>query len=146
MILKVLVCLLKNCELALEHGHLAENILKGWWLLGHGFSLIGTIVGTLAVCHGWNLDKYLRKIARTWGIAIATNLAWRYPGLSISRYVGLDWLKNGSSFDSRHQEHGYSTGCFCAAEACYILECKASTDAVGRASPNANASWAFIES
>ncbi len=78
LILKVLVDLLKGCELALEGTHLAEDVFKGRWLLGHGFSLHGTILGALAACHGRNLDKFLGEIARTCGDA--TNLMWRYPG------------------------------------------------------------------
>ena len=77
MILKVLVDLLEGRELALEGTHLAEDVFKGRWLLGHGFSLYGTIWGTLAACCGQNLDKFLGEIARTWGDA--TNLAGRYP-------------------------------------------------------------------
>jgi hypothetical protein len=50
LIIEVLVCLLKSCELVLERGHLVENVLKGWWLLGHGFSLVGTISSALAAC------------------------------------------------------------------------------------------------
>ncbi len=75
MILKVLVDLLKGRELALEDTHLAENVFEGRWLLGHGFSLHGTILGALAACHGQNLDKFLGEYARACGAA--TNLAWR---------------------------------------------------------------------
>jgi hypothetical protein len=78
MTFNVLVYLLKSGKLALEHSHLAEDVFKGRWLLGHGFSLYGTIWGTLAACCGQNLDKFLGEIARTWGDA--TNLTWRYPG------------------------------------------------------------------
>ncbi len=69
---------MKSHELALECGHLAEDVFEGRWLLGHGFSLYGTILGALAVCRGRNLDEFLGDIAMDWGDA--TNLAWRYPG------------------------------------------------------------------
>jgi hypothetical protein len=78
LILKVLVDLLKGHELALEGTHLAEDVFEGRWLLGHGFNLHGTIMGTLAACRGWNVDKFLEEIARACGDA--TKLAWRYPG------------------------------------------------------------------
>jgi hypothetical protein len=78
LILKVLVDLLKGRELALQGTHLAEDVFKKRWLLGHGFSLHGTISGALAACRGQNLDKFLRETARACGDA--TNLAWRYPG------------------------------------------------------------------
>ncbi len=61
LILKVLVDLLKGCELALEDTHLAEDVFERRWLLGHGFSLHSTILGSLTACHGRNLDKFLRK-------------------------------------------------------------------------------------
>jgi hypothetical protein len=77
LILKVLVDLLKGHELALEGTHLAEDVFEGRWLLGHGFSLHGRILGALAACCGRNLDKFLREIARACGDA--TNLAWKYP-------------------------------------------------------------------
>jgi hypothetical protein len=52
-------CLLAEELVAgLEHTHLAENVLEGWWLLGHGFSLVGTILGALVVCRGWNLEMF----------------------------------------------------------------------------------------
>jgi hypothetical protein len=60
----VLVDLLKGCELALEGTHLAENVFEGRWLLGHGCSLHGTILGPLAACHCQNLNKFLGEIAR----------------------------------------------------------------------------------
>ncbi len=78
MILKVLVDLLNGRELALEGTHLAEDVFEGRWLLGHGFSLHGTISGALAGSCGLNLDVFLGEIARACGDA--TNLAWRYPG------------------------------------------------------------------
>jgi hypothetical protein len=78
LILKVLIDLLMGRELALVRTHLAEYVFKGRWLLGHGFSLHCTILGALAACCGWNLDKFLGEIARACGDA--TNLAWRYPG------------------------------------------------------------------
>ena len=53
-------------------------------------------------------------------------------------------IDNCSSFDGRQQERGHLSGCFCREETCYILENKASIDAVGRVSPNAITSWAFI--
>jgi hypothetical protein len=77
LILKVLVDLLKGRELALEGTHLAEDVFEGRWLLGHGFSLHGTILDALATCRGRNHDKFLGEIARACGDA--TNLAWRYP-------------------------------------------------------------------
>jgi hypothetical protein len=73
LILKVLVDLLKGCELALEGTHLVEDVFKGRWLLGHGFSLHNRFLGALAVWRGRNLDKFLREIARDCGDAI--NLA-----------------------------------------------------------------------
>jgi hypothetical protein len=78
LILKVLVDCLKGHKLALEGTHLAEDVFKGRWLLDHGFSLHGMILGALAACRGQNLDKFLREIARACGDA--TNLTWRYPG------------------------------------------------------------------
>ncbi len=63
MILKVLVCLLKHCELTMERSHLVEKVLKGRWLLGLGFSLFGMTLGALAACCGWKLVKFLQEIA-----------------------------------------------------------------------------------
>jgi hypothetical protein len=64
--------LLKGCELALEGTHLAEDVFEGRWLLGHGFSLHGTILGALAACRGQKFDKFLGEIASACGDA--TNL------------------------------------------------------------------------
>jgi hypothetical protein len=54
--------MLKGRELALEGTHLAEDVFDGMWLLGHGFSLHGTILGTLAACCGQNHDKFLAEL------------------------------------------------------------------------------------
>ncbi len=62
MILKVLVDLLKGRELALEGIHLAEDVFEGRWLMGHGFSLHGTILGAVVACRGQNLGKFLREM------------------------------------------------------------------------------------
>ncbi len=43
----------------MEHGQLAEDVSKGRWLLGHGFSFYGMILGALAACRGQNHDKFL---------------------------------------------------------------------------------------